>query len=339
MSIRWRTTIAGVLLIATTALGGCAVGISEPVPTIPPTSATPPFLPTYKHIVIVIEENKFPAEVICASCETPFLQRLVREGTSFDRMYGEEHPSEGNYLWLFSGDNQGVRFQDRSPVALSNAMNLGRALIQKNLSFVGYAEDLPDSYLQSKNGDWPESALYVRRHIPWLTFTDFNDPRTSDRYTRPFSAFVATDFDALPKVALVIPNLMNDMHDGSVSAGDCWLAANLQKYYEWARTNDSLLIVVFDENNELGEFPPEHGLTDPFSAGTGLRDRVHRNRIFAVFAGAHVKPGTVDITPLTHVNILRTIEAMYGLEPSGAQQPNAAPPVFSNGPITSAFVP
>jgi hypothetical protein len=49
-----------------------------------------------------------------------------------------------------------------------------------------------------------------------------------------------------------------------------------------------------------------------------------RNRIATIFAGAHVKPGDyTEGTGLTHVNVLRTLEAMYGLGRSGAQQPNA----------------
>ena len=41
-------------------------------------------------------------------------------------------------------------------------------------------------------------------------------------------------------------------------------------------------------------------------------------------AGAHIKPGNYEEgNGITHVNILRTIEAMYGLGKSGAQQPNA----------------
>ena len=44
-----------------------------------------------------------------------------------------------------------------------------------------------------------------------------------------------------------------------------------------------------------------------------------------IFAGAHVKPGEYsEGKGMTHVNVLRTIEAMYGLPKSGAQQPNAA---------------
>jgi hypothetical protein len=65
-----------------------------------------------------------------------------------------------------------------------------------------------------------------------------------------------------------------------------------------------------------------------------------QNRIVTIFAGAHVKPGTYsEGKGVTHVNILRTIEAMYGLPKSGAQQPNAAGGGISDDKIiTDIFV-
>ena len=59
------------------------------------------------------------------------------------------------------------------------------------------------------------------------------------------------------------------------------------------------------------------------------------------FAGAHIKPGSyAEGRGITHVNILRTIEAMYGLRKSGAQQPNAAGIGISDDAIvTDVFVP
>ncbi len=49
------------------------------------------------------------------------------------------------------------------------------------------------------------------------------------------------------------------------------------------------------------------------------------NKIVTIFAGAHIKPGNyTEGKGITHVNILRTLEAMYGLPKSGKQQPNAA---------------
>lgn len=47
-----------------------------------------------------------------------------------------------------------------------------------------------------------------------------------------------------------------------------------------------------------------------------------QNRTVTIFAGAHIKPGDYA-EPINHVTILRTLEAMYGLPKSGAQQPNA----------------
>ena len=53
------------------------------------------------------------------------------------------------------------------------------------------------------------------------------------------------------------------------------------------------------------------------------RDR--QNRICTIFAGARIKPGDyAEGLGITHVNVLRTLEAMYALPRSGAQQPNAA---------------
>ena len=129
------------------------------------------------------------------------------------------------------------------------------------------------------------------------------------------------------------------MHNGSpadsIPAGDTWLRQNLDGYYQWAKTHNSLLIVTFDENDDKDKY---HGLTNPsVSPGSAYppADEHHQhlldlqNRIVTIFAGAHVKSGLepdahAEGKGLTHVNILRAIEAMYGLPKSGAQQPNAA---------------
>jgi acid phosphatase len=147
-----------------------------------------------------------------------------------------------------------------------------------------------------------------------------------------FSDF-PSDYSKLPTVAFVIPNLNNDMHNGrpdaSVPAGDAWLKQNLDGYYQWAKTHNSLLIVTFDENDDQVGYA---GLTNPFVSVNPAYPANYnqfrfdlQNRIVTIFAGAHIKPGTyTEGRGITHVNILRTIEAMYGLPKSGAQQPNAA---------------
>jgi hypothetical protein len=81
------------------------------------------------------------------------------------------------------------------------------------------------------------------------------------------------------------------------------------------------------------------GLTDPFgTADTPEKTKDLRNQVCTIFAGAQIKSGNYDEGKgITHVNILRTLETMYGLPRAGAQQPNAARGEITDNPITDVF--
>jgi len=285
-------------------------------------------LPVYDHVVIVVEENKDYDQIIGKTDDASYINKVLHdEGASFKQMFGEEHNSEGNYFWLFSGSNQCVGFTDKMPAVQLKTANLGQALIGKNLSFKGYAESLPEigSLVERK-------GAYARKHVPWISFDNLPNLEPGQKSSNlRFDDFPA-NFKDLPTVAFVIPNLQNDMHDGTIKEGDTWLKDKLDPYYQWAKENNSLLIVTFDENDtHMTGFT---GLTDPFHQGSALLDQVTRNQIATIFAGAHIKAGEYDEGKgITHVNILRTLEAMYGLPRSGAQQDKAAA-----GGITDDYV-
>src|SRR5205814_7638459 len=48
---------------------------------------------------------------------------------------------------------------------------------------------------------------------------------------------------------LISPNLLDDMHDGSIAQGDTWLRNNLDGYVQWAKTHNSLLVITYDEDD------------------------------------------------------------------------------------------
>jgi hypothetical protein len=302
----------------------------------------PSNLPVYDHIVIVVEENKDFEQIFRG--DAPYIKTLAHEGASITRMFAEEHNSQGNYFWLFSGSNQNVGFFDQVPSAATradypfNASNLGEQLIKKGLSFKGYSESLPaigSEVVFDPPDCRGDGCVYGRKHVPWISFANVPNGTTIETSSNLRFADFPSDFATLPTVAIVIPNLEDDMHNGdpkrSIPVGDAWLRQNLDGYYQWAKTHNSLLIVAFDEGDDKSGYA---GLTNPLSAPTTpyppidkhdqyLRDV--ENRIVTIFAGAHVKPGSyAEGKGITHVNILRTIEAMYGLPKSGAQQPNAA---------------
>ena len=252
-------------------------------------------LPRPDHIVIVIEENHTFDQIVGKS-KAPYINSLIEEGALFTKYYATRHPSQPNYFVLFSGSNQGIvddACSENSPKI--TAQSLGGQLITNGQTFAGYAEDLPG--VGSKKC---KAGNYRRKHAPWVSFAD-----VPDSASRPFSDF-PTDFKKLPKIALVIPNMVNDMHDGVFGKrrrnGDVWLRNNLDKYKEWAKTNNSLLIVTWDEDDKpkwvVGE------TTEPPA-----------NHIATIMVGEMVKPGVTSDKQYTHLDLLRTLQEMYGLPP------------------------
>jgi len=273
----------------------------------------PAGLPVYDHVVIVVEENKNYEEII-GNKNAPYINGVLKkEGASLTQMYAEEHHSEGNYFYLFSGSNQKVGYEDEVPQSSFKTMNLGSELIRTGHSFKGYSEGLPEigSMVGSK-------GLYARKHSPWISFSNLPNGKTiADSSNLRFPQDFPSDFNQLPTVSFVTPNLSNDMHNGrvqrSIVRGDRWLRQHLDGYYQWAKQHNSLLILTFDENDE---FTFTGGVTSPSD-----KDPNKRNRIPTIFAGAHIKPGEYpEDKGVTHVNILRTLEAMYKLNKSGGQQ-------------------
>jgi acid phosphatase len=343
---------AGLLLVIVTATAALASWGEGDRPTRDRRSGAsswPAGLPVYDHVIIVIEENKDYDQII-DNVKAPYINYTLREeGANFTQMYGEEHNSQGNYFWLFSGANQTVGFKDvvpskkTHPVYPFTAPNLARSLIERGLSFKGYSEDLPEIGSTVEKTETDGVTTYARKHVPWVSFANVPNGTTVETSSNLRFCDFPTDpakFNTLPTVAIVVPNLENDMHNGkpqkSIPAGDRWLKKNLDAYYRWAKKNNSLLIVTFDESDNKTNYL---GLTNPFILPRTQFKRDLQNRIPTIFAGAHIKPGDYpEGKGITHVNILRTLEAMYGLPKAGAQQPNAAGGGISdNYVITDVF--
>ncbi len=231
-------------------------------------------LPRPDHVVIVVMENKAYSQII-GSDGAPFINDLAKRGALFTRSYGVTHPSQPNYLALFSGSTRGIG-SNACPLELQGE-NLAGALLARGLSFASYAESLPEAGFEGC-----VYGAYMRKHNPAANWKELS------AHNLPFGAF-PQDYAQLPTVALIIPDQRNDMHDGSIAQGDAWLARNIGPYATWAMAHNSLLIVTWDED-----------------------DNWHGNRIATIFAGAMVKPGQ-SAQRINHYTVLRTLAEMYGL--------------------------
>jgi acid phosphatase len=251
-------------------------------------------LPRFDHVLVLVMENHAFTPII-GNPDLPYINALAAQGASFTQSFAVTHPSQPNYIALFSGSTQGVA-NDDCPFDFIGRENLASQLLGAHMSFAGYAEDQP----------WPgytgcKSEQYARKHIPWIDFD--NVPRAA---SLPLAALPA-DYSKLPTVAFVVPNLCNDMHNCAPAIGDAWLSEHVERYAQWAKSHNSLLIVTFDE--------------DDFSDS---------NRVPTLFVGAHVKPGEYAES-IDHYRVLATIEAMYGLEKLGS--------AAALQPITSVWKP
>jgi acid phosphatase len=237
-------------------------------------------LPAPDHVVVVVLENHGYADVI-GNTAAPYLNSLAGQGANLTRASAVTHPSEPNYLALFAGSTLGVT-DDSCPHSFSGP-NLGAALLQAGLTFAGYSEGMPyDGYKGCSVG------AYARKHNPWVNFT--NVPASSNL---TFARFPA-DYTSLPSLSFVVPNLNDDMHDGSVAAADTWVHDHLGRYAQWAATHNSLLVVTFDEAS----------------------DSYPSNRIATVFYGQSVRPGRYAES-VDSYRLLATLLALYRLPPIG----------------------
>ncbi|RMI30125.1 alkaline phosphatase family protein [Nocardia stercoris] len=287
-----RSGVAGAAAAALTA--GTLIGLGAAQNA----AATTP--PAYDHVVVVMFENHSYSDVI-GNSSAPYLNSLATGGANFTQSFGNEHPSQPNYLDIFSGSDQGVT-NDNCPQNFTGVANLGADLIDAGKTFTGYSESMPsDGYTGCTSGN------YYRKHNPWVDFD--NVPATSNLTFASFPHGPTADFSTLPTVSFVTPDICDDMHNCNVSTGDTWARDNLDAYAQWAKSHNSLLIVTFDEDD------------------TSLFVNNH-NQIPTIFYGAGVTVGNYP-EHIDHYSVLRTIEDMYGLPHDG----NAA----TATPVTDAF--
>jgi acid phosphatase len=274
------------------------------------TFSGPPFLtaqngvPRPDHVVIVIEENK-AFDAIIGSANAPYINSLAEQGALFISSFALTHPSQPNYLGLFSGSTHGIG-DDSCPHHLSGP-NLASELFDAGFAFAGYSESMPaPGYRGCDTGN------YARKHNPWVNFD--NVPASANLTLAEFPA----NFAELPTVSIVVPNLDNDMHDGSIARGDAWLRDHLDSYVQWAKANNSLFLLTWDEDS--------HGMG---------------NHIVTLMVGQMVRPGRYA-ERINHYNTLRTLLEMYGLpaiaSSAGADAITSSwTPESANSPISLAI--
>jgi phosphatidylinositol-3-phosphatase len=260
-------------------LAGCvAAGSGVQLPTRDASAVLAPKSvgPHATYVTIVLMENK-DYNLVIGSRHAPFLNKhLIPIGVLLRNSHAIGHPSEPNYLALFSGSTQGVQ-GDPCPVYF-NATNIASELIAADKTFGGYSESMPhDGY----KGCY--TKLYDRNHNPWVDFK--NVPATDNKVYNGFPG-------SPPSFTWITPNLCDDTHDCSIAHGDKWLSTNIPPIVYWNATHDGLLILTWDE-------------ASPDNSG--------KNHVATVLVGPMIAAGKNDTQNVDHYAVLHTIETIFKL--------------------------
>jgi acid phosphatase len=246
-------------------------------------------VPTFSHVFTIVLENKSASSVL-GSPDAPYLNGLAGRYGVADAYQGVGHPSQPNYLALFSGSTQGIA--DDQPHDVT-APTIADQLEATGRSWRVYAEDVPGGCYRgatASTGGVDGSGTYTRKHEPAISFTAISASPSRCANVRPLR-----DFDPTASAyALLVPNLCNDGHDCPLSTADAWLKSYVPRILASPAWQDGgVLFITFDEADG-----PE-------------RDA---NLVSTLVIAPDVTPGTRSSVPHSHYSLLRTIQAGFGLD-------------------------
>ena len=198
-------------------------------------------VPQSRHIWIVTEENHSYEDVI-GNSSMPYFNSLSAKYSLATQYYSEQHNSISALMWLVAG--QPIT-SNNSTTTCYNVDNVVRHLLNNGLSWRSYQEDLPYPGFAGIS-----NLNYVRRHNPIIDFTD-SCSSTQATNSVPFPQ-LASDIanHSTPNYAYISPNLLNDAHDGPLSAADYWLSQHIPailRLPEFQPGGDGILFIVWDE--------------------------------------------------------------------------------------------
>ena len=194
------------------------------------------------HVFIVMEENHGYADVI-GNPQMPYINSLAQAYSVSLGYYANTHPSIGNYFMLTTGqiitNNDGYT----QTVTVDNVV---RELLAAGKTWKEYSEAIP--YQGYDGGDTGE---YAERHNPLSYMSDVRNVPAQQQNLVPFTQ-LATDIanHTLPNYGFIVPDLLDDAHDGTLAQADAWLQANIAPLLaspDFNTPGGGMLIITFDE--------------------------------------------------------------------------------------------
>jgi phosphatidylinositol-3-phosphatase len=185
-------------------------------------------------------------------------------------------------------------------------VNPAPSIFGQGETWKAYEEDMPSNCSPADSGE------YAVRHNPPPYYTSLTGCSTFDvPYTQQ-----AGDLSngTLPAFSFVTPNLIDDMHDGTIADGDTWLSNNLPVIFNSSeyQSGSTAVFVTWDEG--------EGGTSDNCAQNT-TDIGCH---VGTLVVSPSTVPGTTSATLFNHYSLLKTAEDLLGLPELGLAASNAS---------------
>jgi hypothetical protein len=243
-------------------------------------------------VFIILMENHNWSR-IKGSANAPYINNTLLPMASYtDQYYNPPgiHPSEPNYLWLEAGTSFGIT-NDNPPSSnhQSTANHFVTWLRNAGISWKTYQENITGATCPTT-----DSYPYAVKHNPFAFFDDVVNSECTN-VMRPFTE-LASDLanQTVAHYNFITPNLINDMHDGTIAQGDTWLSQNVPTILQSAAyQNNGLLLITWDEGASSSDGPIGMIVLSPLAKGGGYHNTLH----------------------YTHSSTLRTFQKIFGVTP------------------------
>jgi hypothetical protein len=252
--------------------------------------------PAYSHVIWLWFENHSNSQII-GSSSAPTFNAVANECGLATNYHNLSHPSLPNYV----GATSGLAVSSLTPFnpdcnPTGNCLSSAPSIFGQGESWKAYEESMPSNCAGSNSGE------YAVRHNPPPYFTSLSGCGTFDvPYTQ-----LATDLagNALPAFSFVTPNLIDDMHDGTIAQGDSWLSSNLPAILNsQAYTSGSTAVfITFDEGSG--------GSTGENCVTSTTDESCH---VTTIVVSPSTPAGATSAANFSHYSLLRTSEELLGL--------------------------
>ena len=290
------------LLAAAIVLGAIGIAPMSPVAAATGPCGTTSSAPTYQHVIWIWMENHSLSDIIGNTSQAPYLNSLASECGLATNYHNISHPSLPNYLAATSGLSMSqlpvLSYTDCSVSAVCDTS--APSIFGQGETWKAYQESMPSNCYKSNSGE------YAIRHNPPPYFTSLSGCATDDV---PYPQ-LATDLanNTLPAFSFITPNLIDDMHDGTIAQGDTWLANNLPTILNSAeyQGGHTAVFLTWDEGS---------GGSTAESCAANTSD--NSCRVPMIVISPSTPAGATSATLFNHYSLLGTAEQLLGLAKLG----------------------